>query len=76
MELGVVGLLLLVGDRRDRREVVQLQETVGVVAILHSGKFNSCFWKRYIISFESATEGKTTTQFLTFGTNVGHSPLA
>ena len=41
-QLGVVGLRLLVGDGRDRREVVQLQKTVGVVAILNSGKANSC----------------------------------
>ena len=45
MELGVVGLL--VGDRRDRREVVQLRETVGIIVLLHSGKFNSCFWQGY-----------------------------
>ena len=62
-QLGVVGLLLLVGDGRDRREVVQLQETVGVVAILLSGKANLCFWKRYITSFESALGAKLQRNF-------------
>ena len=73
MELGVG---LLVGDRRDRREVVQLQETVGIVVLLHCGKFNLCYWQRYLISFESAMGAKLQRNFLTFGTNVGHSPLA